>query len=60
MSTRPIRTGGLYRCCIESIRAYKGEEIPGVTEIKCITGHPSNLPQARLTKQGIWEWTHNE
>lgn len=56
MSKRAIRQGGLFRCCIQSIIEYSGEEIPGKTVIGCKYHKDQNESSAKLAEDGVWEW----
>lgn len=50
----PIRTSGLMRCCLLTIKEYDGICVPGTTVIKCrfhIEGHTL----IRLASDGTWE-----
>lgn len=55
MSFYRIRPGGLLGCCLETIRAYDGPEIPGRTVLACKL-HPDDVPSLALTRGLYWEW----
>lgn len=55
MSKRYIRQGGLFRCCIQSILDYEGEETPGKTIIGCTYHKDPDEPIAKIAEDGIWD-----
>lgn len=53
MSDRSIYIGGLFRCCVQSIKEYDGPETEGTT-VAC-RAHPQDGPQA-VVEGGAWRW----
>lgn len=47
---KPIRIGGLMRCCTETIRAYEGPQDEG-TVLAC-----RYCSETSIVRDGAWEW----
>jgi hypothetical protein len=56
VSDLPVRTGGLFRCCVLSVAEYDGPEVPGETVIGCNYHKDTSEPAVQLARDGVWEW----
>ena len=48
---KPVRIGGLMRCCLETLAEYEGPEDEG-TELTCRYEHIVRM----VVRDGVWQW----
>ena len=50
-----IRTGGLFRCCVETAMEHP-EPVPDGTKLACKYEKKDRM----IARDGAWEWNHDE